>query len=290
MPRTVETPRPRRGRRQLPRFTQRISLRGGLSISPFCLGMTTDWRVIPAAFEMGVNFFFISSDLHWPLYEPNRRGLRALLASRRGIRDEVAVAGVTYLSQPAFSSGPLSELVGAVAGLRRLDLLVAGGVYGPDLLARVRMLRSLVSEFSARSIGASFHDRDTAVAAANHYLVDLCYVRYNPGHTGARDDLFPRLAALRAPVFNFKSGHGFVSHARLRELKVDSKLWSPDAPDYYRYALSRPQLDGLLFSVRSRRELVELDAALGRGGLTADEEAHLEELAVIAGKADERQC
>jgi len=157
MPRTAKTPRPRHGRRKLPRFSQRLSLQGGLSVSPFCFGMTTDWRLIPAAFEMGINFFFISTDLHWPLYEPNRKGLRSLLASRRGIRDEVAVAGVTYLAQPEFYSGPLSELVDAVPGLRRLDLLVAGGVYGPDLLARARMLRNLVAAFSARSIGASFH-------------------------------------------------------------------------------------------------------------------------------------
>ncbi len=79
------------------------------------------------------------------------------------------------------------------------------------------------------------------------------------------------------------------AEALARALKVDPQLWYPDAPDYYRYALSRPQMDGLLFTARSHRELVELDAALGRGGLTPDEEIHLEELAVISGKADERQ-
>ena len=82
-------------------------------------------------------------------------------------------------------------------------------------------------------------------------------------------------------MLNFKSMRGFVPHDRLRALKIDSSLWYPDAPDYYRYALSRRQMAGLLFTIDHRRQLVEIDAALAKGGLTAEEEDHLDELAIL---------
>jgi hypothetical protein len=266
------------GRRALPRFTDRLSI-GGRSVSPFCLGMVEDWQAIPAAFEMGINFFFITTDMHWPLYEACRKGLKALFASKPAARDEIVVAGTCYPTQPEFNVAPFHELVRAVRGLDRIDLLVAGGVYGPDLLARVAVLRHVAAGRAA--VGASFHDRQAAAAAANHAVVDLCYIRYNPAHPGARRDLFPQLRAQHAPLFNFKSMRGYVDHARLRELGVDPALWYPEAPDYYRYALSRPEMAGLLFSVTHRRQLAALEAALPRGGLLPEEEDHLDELAVL---------
>jgi hypothetical protein len=43
-------------------------------------------------------------------------------------------------------------------------------------------------------------------------------------------------------------------------------------------------MDGLLFSVARELELEELEAALKRGGLTPEEEDHLDELAVLTGQ------
>ena len=272
--------RPRVVRRTLPRFTDRMVIGDGLQVSPFCLGIVDDWRLIPQAFEMGVNFFFVTTDMHWPLYEQTRRGLAALFASP-GVRDQVVVAGTCYPSQPEFCVAPFKELVMALPGLGRVDVLVTGGVYAPDLLARNAVLRQLAVEDGARAVGASFHDRSAAVAAANHRIIDFGYVRYNPEHAGARVDLFPRLRDGHAPLFNFKSMRGYVSHDQLRAAGVDPALWYPDPPDYYRYALSRPQISGLLFAMRRSVELIELEAALGKGGLTPDEEDHLDELAVL---------
>lgn len=275
-------------RRVLPRFTDRVAIGAALSVSPFCLGLTADWRVIPQAFEMGVNFFFVTTDMHWPLYEASRRGLQALVASRPGIRDEIVIAGACYPTQPEFCVAPFQELVEAVPELERVDVLVAGGVYTADLLARTRVMRGVVARGGGRAVGGSFHDRSAAVSAANHHIVDLCYVRYNPAHPGARGDLFPHLHDSHAPLFNFKSMIGFVSHDRLRELKIDPELWYPDPPDYYRYALSRVHMTGLLFAMRKPEELGELETALGDGGLTPAEEDHLEELARLTGQVHGR--
>ncbi len=80
-------------RRRLPRLSERLRLgRGGLEVSPFALGAVGSPACVGAAFEAGVNFFFVTADMHWPLYGPLRRGLRQLLA-RRGVRDRIVVAG-----------------------------------------------------------------------------------------------------------------------------------------------------------------------------------------------------
>jgi len=271
-------------RRTLPRMTDRIAIGRGLRVSPFCLGSVSDWRLIPAAHEMGVNFFFVTADMHWPLYEASRKGVQALLASRPGIRDDITVAGVCYPTQPEFQIAPFAELVVAVPGLERIDVFVAGGVYGPDLLARTDVLRGLATG-AGGAVGASFHDRRAALAATNLRIADICYVRSNPDHPGARVDLLPHVHTAHAPLFNFNSMGGFLPHDRLREIQIDPALWYPDATDYYRYALSPPQMDGLLFAIHHRRHLEELDQALARGGLTPAEEDHLEELAVLAAEA-----
>jgi hypothetical protein len=273
-------------RRALPRFTDRIALGKDLSVSPFCLGRVASWRLIPAAFEMGINFFFVTTDMHWPLYEASRKGLKALFARGGGTRDEIAVAGACYPTQPEFQRAPFAELVAAVPRLERVDVFVAGGAYGPDLLARTAALRTVAGNAGHGVVGASFHDRRAALDASNLRIVDLCYIRYNPVHPGAREDFLPQLRARRAPVFNFNSMIGFAPHEKLRALKVDPALWYPDPPDYYRYALSRPQMDGLMFAAGSTKHLVALDRALTQGGLTPAEEDHLDGLALLTAEAD----
>jgi len=272
-------------RRVLPRFTDRLKLAGGLAVSPMCFGVTENWRLIPSAFDMGINFFFLTTDMHWPLYEANRKGLKALFARRKRIRDEVVIAGACYPTQIEFMVEPFRELAEAVPGMGHVDLLVAGGVYGADLLARTTALRRVATRIQGRAVGASFHDRQAALAASNHHLADLCYVRYSPIHSGARTDLFPQLCTSHVPLFNFKSTFGYRPRDELRALNLGAELWYPHLTDYYRYALSRPEMSGLLFSISRLRHLVELERALAKGGLTIEEEQHLEELAYRASAA-----
>ena len=57
-------------RARLPQFTDRLALgREGLVVSPFCLGLVRVPETISAAFDAGINFFFLTADMHWPLYE-----------------------------------------------------------------------------------------------------------------------------------------------------------------------------------------------------------------------------
>jgi hypothetical protein len=104
-------------RRPLPCLTDRLPLgRSGLQVSPVCLGMVPRPETVPAAFDAGINFFFLSADLHWPRYEGMRRGLETLLARGGGVRDEIVVGVVSYLEQPLFQTFQVQEVIDAVAG------------------------------------------------------------------------------------------------------------------------------------------------------------------------------
>ena len=73
-------------RTSLPRFRDRLVLRDGLRVSPFCLGIATRPEYVVAAYDAGINFFFVTADMHWPLYRGVREGLALLLSRRGGIR------------------------------------------------------------------------------------------------------------------------------------------------------------------------------------------------------------
>jgi len=270
----------------LPRLTDRQPLGGeGLEVGPVCLGMVGDPATIPVAFDAGVNFFFVSADMHWPLYEPTRRGLADLLARGGGIRDRIVVAGVCYPTQPEFCAAPFQELVDAVPGLSRLDVLLAGGAYAADFAVRAPIYAEhrRHAYVGSRAIGASFHDRRAALSAVSQREVDIAYVRYNPSHPGAAKDLFPDLPPRPRPLlFNFKSVFGYVPPLRMTEIGLPAPdYWHPAPADHYRFALTRPELDGALVGFRRPSEVEALADALARGPLTEEEETYLRDVATV---------
>jgi hypothetical protein len=282
-----------RARKTLPKPTDRLPLGGsGLAVSPLWLGLVDDPRTVSAAFEAGVNFFFLSADLHWPFYEGVRRGLAQLLR-RRGVRDDIVVGVVTYLSQPGMCWMPLEEALAAVPGLGRVDVSVAGAVHGWDLVRRRdehdQQRRS--GYCGARAIGATFHDRTAALQATAGGLLEIAGIRYNPDHSGARHDVFPFLPARRHTLlYCFNSTVGHVPASRCKELGLAADLWRPHVTDLYRFALTSAALDGLLVAPRTPRQLQGLIDALERGPVSRDEERYLIELArVSAGRAKLRE-
>ena len=273
----------------LPRTTDRIAVgETSLSISPICLGWVRDPDTIAAAFDVGINFFFLSGDLHWPIYEATRQGIAALLRRGRRVRDRIVVAVASYVAQREFAYGPFGEVLESVPGLGHIDMIVIGGTYGSDFPARWNIHRDLVrrGEFGARAIGASFHDRAMALRAINDAQVDLAFIRYNPIHPGARTDLFPALQPSPARIFNFKSTMGYRKPRELGALGIGPELWRPRPTDYYRFALSCPAIDGILCALRHPPEGAALSRALASPPLDADEESYLIDLAKLStGKA-----
>ena len=270
----------------LPRLADRLELgESGLSVSPICLGMVDDPATIPAAFDAGINFFFLSADMHWPLYEASRRGLAELLARGGGVRDRLVVAATCYVTQPEFCEAPLEEVVQSVPGLDRIDVGVMGGAYFADFFARLPVFqRHAETHFCGiRGLAASFHDRAAALTAAQHALLDLAFVRFNAAHPGAQVDLLPKLPApRRTRIFNFKSTSGYVSPAACEQLGLAADAWHPHPTDHYRYALGQPGMDGALLSLDAPAQVPQLADALARGPLSADEERYLTRLTEMA--------
>src|SRR5438876_2749870 len=109
--------------------------------------------------------------------------------------------------------------------------------------------------------------------ALDHHLVDLAFIRYKPTHTGARSDLFPDLTPPSPTLlYNFKNTLGFVRPERYPELGLNDDYWQPRITDYYRFALTRPEIDGLLCSPTTPREVEALAIALEAGPLDEEEE------------------
>jgi hypothetical protein len=277
---------PEVSRAALPKATDRLSLgRSGLQVSPICLGIVGDPEIIPAAFDAGVNFFFLSGDLHWPLYEAVRKGLELLFARGTSVRDQVVVGAVSYLDPPMFQALQFHEVIDVVKGLKRIDLLIAGAVWSEqNLYARVGPIQYVRSAgyLGSRAIGASFHHRRSALLSVNYELLDIQFVRYNTAHPGARQDTFPFVRSdRRSLIYNFKSVLSRVTSGRFRELGFDGSYWEPKATDYYRFALSHPAMDGVLCSPATLSEFRELLQALEERPLTAQEEQYMMWLSTI---------
>jgi len=266
-------------------MTDRLALGDtGLRVSPFCLGIVRSDETACAAFDAGINFFFLSADLHWPAYELARRGLTKLLARSPAIREQIVVAVVSYVTQPEFCAGALQEGLEAVPGLKFIDMAVIGGAYANEFLTRLGVYLAIRREgpVGFKALGTTFHDRGAALQAINHHLVDLAFIRYNPSHTGAKSDLFPDLTGPSPTlIYNFKSTLGFVRARRYDELGLNDNYWRPEITDYYRFALTRPEIDGLLCSPTTPPEVKALSRALEEGPLDEEEENYLIDLAAL---------
>src|SRR5215831_7701702 len=272
-------------RTTLPNLTDRLELGNtGLQVSPFCLGMVRSDETACAAFDAGINFFFLSADFHWPGYESARRGLAKLLARKPNVRDEIVVAVVSYVTQPEFCEGALQEGLEAVPGLKSIDVGVIGGAYSDEFLTRLGVYAEIRRDgrLGMKALGTTFHDREAALLAINHQLVDLAFIRYNPTHIAARSDVFPQLTPWSPTLlYNFKSTLGFMAAERYTELGLNDEYWRPEITDYYRFALTRPEIDGLLCSPTTPREVKELSRALEAGPLDEEEENYLIDLATL---------
>src|ERR1043166_6136149 len=112
-------------RATLPKFTDRIELGSSkLAVSPFCVGVTAVPETVVAAYEAGINFFFVSCDLHWPSYAALRSGLELLC--HLGKRDRIVVAAASYMTQASLFGTAFVDLLENLPVLERIDVLVAG--------------------------------------------------------------------------------------------------------------------------------------------------------------------
>lgn len=265
-----------------------------MQVSPLCLGLVGDPDTVIAAWDAGINFFFLTADMHWPLYEGLREGLRRLAKARPQALDEAVIACCTYVAQREFSSAPFQETLSVITPFQKLDVLVAGGSYAADLDGRVTQLKKNIDRglTKARLVGTSLHDRPAGIDAVNNDKVDLLFVRYNSRHPGARLDFFPhcKKTGRTTKIFNFKSTYSYRRPDVFHALGVDKDTWLPPLVDYYRFVLCRPEIDGLLAAPSSPAQLEALVEAYQAGPLPEDEENHLLALANLLMLDDAKQA
>lgn len=264
-----------------------------LQVSPLCVGLVGDPDTVITAWDAGINFFFLTADMHWPLYEGLREGLRRLAKARPEALEEAVIAGCTYVAQPEFSYAPFREALDAIQPFQKFGVAVAGGSYAADLDGRVGQLQKNIAAglVAARLVGTSVHDRRAGVEAVNNDKVDVLFVRYNSRHPGARLDFFPHLkkAGRSTKIFNFKSTHSYQTPEAFHALGVDRDMWLPPLVDYYRFVLCRPEVDGILCAPQTPAEVEALVEAYEAGPLPEDEENHLLALANILMTADNKK-
>jgi hypothetical protein len=280
-------PNVRPARLDLPELTDRHLLgEKQLEISPFCLGIVGDPDTVSAAFDAGINYFFLTADMHWPLYENTRKGLATLLERGDGIRDKIVVGVVSYSTQPEFNHAPFEELLAAVPGLERIDVAIAGGAYSSDILGRLPIYQfnhRKTGFLGIKAIGCTFHDRRAGVLLTNHEMVDISYIRYNASHPGAASDFFPLMNPDSSTLlYNFKSMMGFVHPSLFPQLDIGEEQWVPRPTDHYRFVLSNSEFDGILCSLSTPKMVQELADAMAEGPLEKDEQHYMIQLAAGA--------
>lgn len=250
----------------------------GLKVSPYCLGRAPVSEV-HAAHDHGINFFFVTVDMHWPLYRELRDGLRELIRRDDVHRDDLVIAAVTYVAQPEFTWLPMQELLDEVPELERLDVLIMGGVYAHDHERRLEslQLRRAERRSGISAIGATFHDRVAARESYNQSALDIAYIRYNAAHIGAETEVFPYLQPDRSStlLFGFNSLVGHVGPERLERLALDDDYWIPEPEDHYRFVLSQPGIDGVLFACNAPGQMTARAEILAQGPLSEAEREHM---------------
>jgi hypothetical protein len=252
-----------------------------LAVGPVCLGAVGSANVIRAAYDAGINFFSIAVDMHWPLYEPVRRGLADLLRDKPSARDEIVVMGIAYSSNPSFCHAPFAELLQAEPSLQRLDVSAMGAVGDLDLLIRwnEHAKHRAGSVPGVRAIAGMLEGHVCPRVAVNFGLVDLAFVATRPSLHHAREER-RRMFKDPPPVPIFAMGTllDTPSNARLDELGIGADKWRPTRFDYIRYALSFEPFTGVFTELGNERSVETLITALEKGPLDEEEIQYLEDL------------
>ena len=136
-------------------------------------------------------------------------------------------------------------------------------------------LTKLREEGKCRGIGVSIHDRPWAGQLARDRVFDVLMIRYNAGHPGAEEDIFPHGEGADKV--------GIVSYTSTRWgtlLKAPSgwKDRPATAGECYAFALTNPAVDAVLTGPASWEQLKESLDELEKGPMDAQRVAWMKEL------------
>ena len=200
------------------------------------------------AFDHGINYVWYVRSTEKVTTEPIRE------ACARD-RDQVFIATGPSMGFTGGAVRKHCEKVLKRLGTDHIDLLQ---LFWAGKMSRISdstltALTKLRDEGKCRGIGVSIHDRAWAGQLARDRVFDVLMVRYNAGHPGAEQDIFPYVGAGEDKV-------GIVSYTSTRwgTLLKKPKGWedrAATAPECYAFALTHPAVDVVLTGPSSWTQL-----------------------------------
>lgn len=207
------------------------------------LGVSNNYGIdadgLRKAFDRGLNYVWYVRSTEKVATEPIRE------ACARD-RDSVFIATGPSMAYTGRSVRTHCEKVLKTLGTDHVDLLQ---LFWAGKMSRISdgtlsALTKLRDEGKCRGIGVSIHDRPWAGQLARDRVFDVLMIRYNAGHPGAEQDIFPY-------VGEGENKLGIVSYTSTRWgtlLKAPSG-WADrpaTAAECYRFALTHPAVDVVL--------------------------------------------
>jgi aryl-alcohol dehydrogenase-like predicted oxidoreductase len=241
---------------------------GKLGTPIFRLGLSASYRpgkdAVFAAVDAGVNYFFyFGFDTHMT------GALRDAIRGRRE-RFVLATGGYNWI---LWQSNLRRTLESRLRQMRTdyIDVFHYLGVtkhkyWTPRIADELQAIRE---SGLVRAVSISTHDRQLAAELAAGGVLDAMMIRYNAAHRGAEQEIFPHLPPSNPAVISFtatrwtyltRAPKGYPRGARV-----------PTAGMCYRFVLSNPHVHVCLNAPRSRKQLEQNLAEVGRGPLDEEE-------------------
>lgn len=250
-------------------FEARVQLgRTGRMVSR--LGLASGYGVPAAAIEKafhehGVNYLYLSLLRRGAMVQAIRD-----LAARRDELFIVLARPTTHLFERLVERW-LKRL-----GVEQIDAVLLQDHRRPLPPKLVESLHRLRASGKVRFVGMSSHDRSLVARLAGGELqapVDFFQVRYNAVHSGAEQDVFPRLPRENRPgIVAFTA----TCWGKLLKPKLLAGGERPLRPaDCYRFVLSHPDVNVCVTGPSTAEQLEENLAALSEGPLSGEEMARI---------------
>lgn len=248
-------------------FPHRITLgRTGLSVGPLAVAGSygVDARSLRKAFDRGVNYWY-----HGSL---RRAGMTLALRElvKEGKRSELVLVLQSYSRLGWFLERTFLKGLKLI-GTDYADVLLLGWYNGPPSPRILDAAERLRQKGLVRHLAISGHHRPAFVEFAADPRLGVLHIRYNAAHTGAEQDIFPRIPKENRP--------GTVAYTATRwgKLLNPKKMPKGEAPlrarDAYRFVLSNPDLNVCMTGPANAAQMDEALAALSEGPLSSEEDA-----------------
>lgn len=242
-------------------------------------GTALEW-----AFERGVDYIFWGS----------RRGdsFGAALKRLRTHRERFVLVIESYTRVARMLSWSLERALRTLS-FDYTDVLLLGLWNKPVPPRILDAARRLKERGLVRFLAVSTHKRTLVPRVAAGRDFDVVHFRYNAAHSGAEEDIFPRLPAAQRPgmvSFTATSWRRLLGQAPLQGLlpgshRLPASERVPTAADCYRYVLTRPEVDVCLTGPANAAQMEAALEALRKGPMSQDELAWMRRVGrAVAGK------